>query len=229
MKFKNIALLVIGIGFFGKTNAQKLKTSEDSLAYAMAVTDVIELTKKRGLSTEDFNVKLYLETLKKLLDGKIKVNEGPIKQSASQNLTSQIIQEKMQQIAEKNAAEATAFHEKLKKDPTVTTLPSGLQYKIITAGTGAIPTANNKVNVHYSGALIDGTIFDSSIDRGEPISFPVTGVIKGWVEALQLMPVGSTWMLYIPYDLAYGERGIPNSIIGPKATLVFEVQLIGIE
>jgi FKBP-type peptidyl-prolyl cis-trans isomerase FklB len=110
----------------------------------------------------------------------------------------------------------------------VVTLPSGLQYKIITEGTGAKPQLTDKVKVHYHGTLINGTVFDSSVDRGEPISFPVNGVIAGWTEALQLMPVGSKWELYIPYDLAYGERGAGQQI-GPFSTLIFQVELLDIE
>jgi len=110
----------------------------------------------------------------------------------------------------------------------VVTLPSGLQYKIITEGTGAKPQLTDKVKVHYHGTLINGTVFDSSVDRGEPISFPVTQVIKGWTEALQLMPVGSKWKSAIPYDLAYGERGAGQQI-GPFSTLIFQVELLDIE
>lgn len=109
--------------------------------------------------------------------------------------------------------------------PDVVTLPSGLQYKVLVAGTGAKPTASQTVKVNYEGTLIDGTIFDSSYKRGEPIEFGVTQVIKGWVEGLQLMPVGSTWMLYIPSDLAYGPRGA-GGLIGPNETLIFKVELL---
>lgn len=108
----------------------------------------------------------------------------------------------------------------------VVTLPSGLQYKVITEGTGAKPAASDRVTVHYKGTLLDGTVFDSSIDRGEPATFGVGQVIKGWTEALQLMPVGSKWMLYIPYDLAYGSRD--QGVIKPFSDLIFEVELIDI-
>src|SRR5699024_9791605 len=103
---------------------------------------------------------------------------------------------------------------------------SGLQYEVLEAGEGAIPTANDTVSVHYHGTFIDGSVFDSSVMRGEPAQFPVTGVIKGWVEALQLMPVGSKWKLYVPHELAYGEQGA--GAIPPCATLVFEVELLEI-
>lgn len=113
-----------------------------------------------------------------------------------------------------------------KKDGVVVT-DSGLQYEILTKGEGNVPTRNDKVRVHYTGELIDGTVFDSSVSRGQPAEFPVTGVIAGWVEALQLMPVGSKWRLTIPQNLAYGERGAGASI-PPFSTLVFEVELLDI-
>jgi FKBP-type peptidyl-prolyl cis-trans isomerase FklB len=105
---------------------------------------------------------------------------------------------------------------------------SGLQYEILEEGEGPIPSAGDKVNVHYHGTLINGEVFDSSVDRGKPISFPVTGVIQGWQEALQMMPVGSKWKLYIPYDLGYGSKGAGASI-KPYSTLIFEVELLEIE
>ena len=107
------------------------------------------------------------------------------------------------------------------------TLPSGLQYKILKEGTGAKPTATDSVECNYKGTLINGTEFDSSYKRGQPATFPVTGVIKGWTEALQLMPVGSKWQLVLPPDLAYGARGAGDAI-GPDETLIFEVELLGI-
>jgi len=130
--------------------------------------------------------------------------------------------------AAKNLAAGEAFLAKNKSKPGVVTLSDGLQYKILTKGKGPKPTTNDVVTVHYAGRLIDGTEFDSSYKRGEPISFPVTGVIPGWVEALQLMPTGSTWELYIPANLAYGEQGAPPSI-GPNETLIFKVNLISVK
>jgi FKBP-type peptidyl-prolyl cis-trans isomerase FklB len=124
-------------------------------------------------------------------------------------------------------AEGKAFLEKNAQREEITVTESGLQYEIITEGTGNIPTANNTVKTHYHGTLIDGTVFDSSYERGQPAEFPVNGVIKGWVEALQLMPVGSKWKLYIPYNLAYGERGA-GKVIGPYETLIFDIELIEI-
>lgn len=125
------------------------------------------------------------------------------------------------EAAKAAAADGEAFLKDNALRSEVTVLDSGLQYEIITEGNGEIPTSDKTVRVHYHGELVDGTVFDSSVSRGQPAQFPVTGVIKGWVEALQLMPVGSKWKLYIPHDLAYGERGAGASI-PPFAALVFE-------
>jgi FKBP-type peptidyl-prolyl cis-trans isomerase len=135
--------------------------------------------------------------------------------------------EKAKEAAAKNKTEGEAFLTANKAKEGVVTLPSGLQYKILTAGTGPKPTATDSVVCNYKGTLINGTEFDSSYKRGQPVTFPVSGVIKGWTEALQLMPVGSKWQLFIPASLAYGERG-PGEI-GPNATLIFEVELISIK
>jgi FKBP-type peptidyl-prolyl cis-trans isomerase len=137
-------------------------------------------------------------------------------------------QEKMQAEGATNKKEGDAFLAANKGKEGVVTLPSGLQYKILKEGTGAKPTAGDSVVCNYRGTLINGTEFDSSYKRGQPATFPVTGVIKGWTEALQLMPVGSKWQLFIPPDLAYGERG-PSPEIGSDSTLIFEVELLSIE
>lgn len=127
-----------------------------------------------------------------------------------------------------NKAEGERFLAQNKTKPGVVTTASGLQYKVLKQGNGPKPKAADKVTVHYEGKLIDGTVFDSSLKRGEPISFEVTGVIPGWTEALQLMPVGSTWQLFIPSNLAYGEHPRPGGPIGPNAVLTFEVRLLKI-
>ncbi|HUN61709.1 MAG TPA: FKBP-type peptidyl-prolyl cis-trans isomerase [Candidatus Sulfotelmatobacter sp.] len=131
--------------------------------------------------------------------------------------------------AAKNESAGSAFLAANKAKPGVVTLPSGLQYKVITQGNGPKPMPSDVVECNYKGTLIDGTEFDSSAKRGKPATFPVGQVIKGWTEALQLMPVGSKWELYLPPTLAYGERGTPNGPIGPNETLVFEVELLSIQ
>jgi FKBP-type peptidyl-prolyl cis-trans isomerase len=140
-----------------------------------------------------------------------------------------IVQQFMQQAAEKKGAiakdQGRVFLENNKKAEGVVVTASGLQYKVLASGTGKTPVASNNVTVHYTGKLIDGTVFDSSVQRGQPANFGVGQVIRGWTEALQLMKEGDKWMLYIPYDLAYGERG-QGGQIPPYATLIFEVELI---
>lgn len=138
-------------------------------------------------------------------------------------------QAKAAQEGEANKKEGDAYLAANKGKEGVVTLPSGLQYKILKEGTGPKPTAADSVVCNYRGTLINGNEFDSSYKRGEPATFPVGGVIKGWTEALQLMPVGSKWQLFIPSDLAYGARGTPGGPIGPNSTLVFEVELMSIK
>ena len=137
-------------------------------------------------------------------------------------------QAKMKEAADKNKTGGEAFLAANKSKDGVVTLPSGLQYKILTAGTGPKPTASDSVKCNYRGTLINGSEFDSSYKRGQPATFAVGQVIKGWTEALQLMPVGSKWQLFVPASLAYGERGA-GAEIGPNATLIFEVELLSIE
>ncbi|MDH8702429.1 FKBP-type peptidyl-prolyl cis-trans isomerase FklB [Dysgonomonadaceae bacterium PH5-43] len=162
--------------------------------------------------------------------------DGPestlIKAEEAQMYMMMAIEEVRRQSLEKNNAEAkaenAAFLEKNAKEEGVVTLPSGLQYKVISEGKGAKPAATDEVTVHYHGTTIKGEVFDSSVDRGEPATFPLNAVIPGWTEGLQLMPVGSKYMFYIPYDLAYGAEG-RGGLITPFATLVFEVELLDIK
>lgn len=143
-----------------------------------------------------------------------------------------ILDKFFKELAEKingqNAAVGKAFLEKNKKEEGVIELPSGLQYKVLKEGNGKKPKATDKVRCHYEGMLLDGTVFDSSIKRGEPAVFGVNQVIQGWVEALQLMQEGSKWRLFIPSEMAYGARGAGNSI-PPHATLIFDVELLAVE
>jgi FKBP-type peptidyl-prolyl cis-trans isomerase FklB len=138
-------------------------------------------------------------------------------------------EEKAKVAALENKMKGDAFLAANKTKEGVVTLPSGLQYKVVTQGTGPKPGPEDVVVCNYRGTLVDGTEFDSSYKRGEPIKIPVGQVIKGWTEAIQLMPVGSKWQLYIPSNLAYGERGAPGSPIGPNSALIFDVELISIE
>lgn len=145
----------------------------------------------------------------------------------AQNIINDYFQKLQEQAHAVNIEQGQKFLADNAKRPEVVTLESGLQYEVISAGDGAIPKASDKVKVHYHGTLISGEVFDSSVNRGEPATFGVTQVISGWVEALQLMPKGSKWKLFIPSTLAYGAQGA-GQMIGPHTTLVFEVELIDI-
>lgn len=154
-----------------------------------------------------------------------------IDQEAAQAAMATLSEERNAEVAEMagaKLAEGGAFLEENGARDGVVTTESGLQYEVITAADGPMPTAEDTVVTHYHGTLVDGTVFDSSVERGEPASFPVNRVIPGWTEALQLMPVGSKWRLYVPPGLAYGERGAGGAI-GPNETLIFEVELLEIE
>jgi len=172
---------------------------------------------------KDLNIEEFANAIKAVL-----TNQQP---TLSVEEAQQVLTEYFTKLQEEQVkmfkAEGEAFLTENAKKEGVVTLPSGLQYKVITEGNGNKPTANQQVKCHYEGTLINGAKFDSSYDRNEPAVFPVNGVIQGWVEALQLMPVGSKWELYIPYNLAHGERGAGQSI-PPYATLIFTVELLEI-
>jgi FKBP-type peptidyl-prolyl cis-trans isomerase FklB len=204
-----------------------LSTQKDKASYA------IGLNIGKGLSRDavDVDPKIVLKGLEDALSG-----SKPLLTEDEVNATLMALQEdlrkkqeeKRQALIETNKAQGVTFLAANSKKDGVVTLPSGLQYKILTAGTGPKPTADDTVVCNYRGTLLDNTEFDSSYKRGQPASFAVNRVIKGWTEALQLMPVGSKWQLFIPADLAYGERG-QGPVIGPNATLVFEVELLSIQ
>ncbi len=154
-------------------------------------------------------------------------NQTDMSYEEAQNLINSFFEKLQAEMSEKGQAEGQAFLDANAKRPEVVTLTSGLQYEILTSGDGTVPTSTDSVKVHYHGTTLDGNVFDSSVSRGEPATFGVTQVISGWVEALQLMPVGSKWKLFIPSNLAYGAQGAGQAI-APHATLIFEVELIEI-
>lgn len=178
----------------------------------------------------DIDIDMFIAGLKASLAGQNALSEEEMQASFNEfRTTMQAAQQKKQaEEAEKNKTAGQAFLTENGAREGVTTTPSGLQYEVITAGNGPTPTSTDTVSVHYRGTLLDGTQFDSSYDRGQPATFGVTQVIAGWTEALQLMPVGSKWKVYLPSDIAYGERGAPPKI-GPGAVLIFEVELLGIQ
>ncbi len=193
----------------------------DKLSYALGMSMASNLMNSglREIDVDSF-VKAFTEIMN---------NKTP---SISHQEANQILQDyfskQQDEMLNKNLETGNAFLEENSKKENVTILPSGLQYEILTEGSGVKPKATDKVKCHYHGTLIDGTVFDSSVQRGQPAVFGVNQVIKGWVEALQLMTVGSKWRLFIPSNLAYGENGAGNSI-EPNTALIFEVELLGIE
>jgi FKBP-type peptidyl-prolyl cis-trans isomerase len=208
-------------------NAPAFKTPKDKVSYALGMNIGANLH-RQSIEVDPNLVRQGLEDA--LAGGKTLLSEDEARATLTE-LQSDIRkkqQEKMQQAGEANKKEGDAFLAANKAKDAVVTLPSGLQYKILTSGTGPKPTASDSVVCNYRGTLIDGKEFDSSYKRGQPATFPVSGVIKGWTEALQLMPVGSKWQLVIPSDLAYGERGT-GADIGPNAVLIFEVELLSIQ
>ena len=206
-----------------------LKTQKEKASYALGMKIGGDL-KRQGVGAS-VDAALTARGLKDALSGsKALITEDEEKAALTQ-LQTQVrgqMEAKAHEAGAANRKEGDEFLAANKSKEGVVTLPSGLQYKILKAGTGPKPTANDTVSCNYRGTLINGKEFDSSYKRGQPATFPVNGVIKGWTEALQLMPVGSKWQLFIPSDLAYGDRGA-GADIGPGATLIFEVELLSIE
>lgn len=221
-KRKAILLVVGAMVFINGAFAQKLKTYEDSISYALGVTMAAQL-KPIGIKKDFLNSKIMFKGFATAYDEK----ETSIDVEKATMMLQDFFMKKQQEASDNAKEEGQKFLEENKKREGVITTESGLQYEIITEGTGASPSATDKVTVHYTGTLIDGTVFDSSVERGEPITFALNQVIPGWTEALQLMKVGGKWKIYIPYNLGYGERGA-GDIIKPYSTLIFEVELIGI-
>ena len=201
-------------------SAQKLNNEIDSVSYSLGVN----IGENIKTQFPDIDLKNFEAAIKDVLDD----NKKPsISGAEAQKTIQEYFTKQQAKASESVVEEGRKFLAENSKKENVVTLESGLQYEVIKNGEGAKPTLNDQVTTHYHGTLIDGTVFDSSVERGEPASFPVSGVIKGWTEALQLMNVGSKWRLFVPYDLAYGERGAGPKI-GPFTTLIFEVELISI-
>jgi FKBP-type peptidyl-prolyl cis-trans isomerase FklB len=204
-----------------------LKTPKDKFSYALGMNLGASLHKQ----SVDVDPNIVAQGLRAALAGGktlLTQEEAQAALTEVQNELRKKQQEKMQVAGEANKKEGEAFLASNKAKEGVVTLPSGLEYKILKEGTGPKPTASDSVVCNYRGTLINGTEFDSSYKRGQPATFPVNGVIKGWTEALQLMPVGSKWQLFVPSSLAYAERGAGGDI-GPNATLIFEVELLSIQ
>mgnify|MGYP000554950230 FL=1 len=221
------AIVAMGITSCGDSHkSASLKTAADSVSYAIGISTGAGYKENlKTLPGDPANVD-------DLIAGFIQAIKGD---SSAMKMTPQAAQaygqtyfmEASARDAKKTKEEGEKFLAENKSKKDVFTTESGLQYQVVTEGTGDKPTATDKVKVHYTGTLLDGTKFDSSVDRGEPMEFPVNGVIKGWTEVLQLMPVGSKYIVWIPSDLAYGERGAGQDI-KPNSTLKFEIELLEI-
>ena len=216
---KNILSLILIMGITS-INAQNLNTEMEKVSYSLGV-NVAKSVKNQGLTSIDS------EAIAQAFTDVFEGNELKISEQES-NLVLQDYFGKLAKEAQSANVEAgQKFLAENAKRNGVTTTATGLQYEVLTEGSGDSPKETDKVTVHYHGTLIDGTVFDSSVERGQPATFPVNGVIPGWIEALQLMKPGAKYKLFIPSNLAYGERGAGGSI-GPNATLIFEVELISI-
>ncbi len=231
MKFtKSIFALILGLLIWGCGGVQEKKsvtTFEEQSSYAIGNRIGTDMKGQKI----DLDLVAFYTGLKHGFEGSEALITPAVADSILRKLQ-QMSMEKMQ--AERTAAggkNKEAGEKFLAENATkegITVLKSGIQYKVLESGNGNIPKASDKVRVDYTGRLVDGTVFDSSVERGQPAEFPVTGVIKGWQEVLQLMKEGDKWEVYIPSDLAYGERGEPRANIGPSSTLVFEISLISI-
>jgi len=226
MKLKALTL-ALGLGVFAFSSCDKkvdtnmaLNTTVDSVSYSIGASFGGNLLQN---SLNEVNQDALLAGL----NAALAQEDLRIEPRAGGAIINKFIKELKEKAAEENVAIGKKFLEENKGKEGVVTTESGLQYKILTAGTGAIPTKEQEVKVHYRGTTLDGKEFDSSYKRKEPATFLPTRVIKGWTEALTLMPVGSKWELYIPSDLAYGARGA-GANIGPNSTLIFEVELLEI-
>ncbi|MBD3670738.1 MAG: FKBP-type peptidyl-prolyl cis-trans isomerase [Gammaproteobacteria bacterium] len=208
---------------FSVLAADKPDTSKERISYTLG----IQLGQNFKQDNIDLDLDHFVQALEDVLQGRQSKLSNQEMQQAMMALREQK-QKEMAKLAEDNKKAGAAFMDKNRKADGVKETASGLQYKVIKPGDGAKPTLQDTVTVHYRGTLIDGTVFDSSYKRGEPATFPLQGVIKGWQEALQMMKVGGKWMVYIPANLAYGAQAA-GPTIPPNSTLVFEVELLDIK
>jgi len=199
----------------------KLKTQSDSVSYCLGIA-LGENLKQGDIGA--INSDIFGKAIGRVTNG----DSVNISKTDAETYLRNYMMARFEAKKKKSLDDGRKFLEENKKNAGVVVLPSGLQYKVITEGTGAMPKANDKVKVHYHGTLTNGKVFDSSVQRGEPIELGVSQVIKGWTEALQLMKVGSKWTLYVPSELAYGENPQQGGPIGPNEVLIFEVQLLDI-
>lgn len=220
-KTLTICLLAAIIGISTNIKAQESMTQEEKISYALGASNG-EYFKQQGIEVK---VDAFVKGFRDGLAGTNQFTQAEMEQIF--NEFQQMMQKKQNSIVEEEKAKGAAFLAENKKKEGVIETASGLQYKVVTMGTGAKPSATDRVKVHYHGTLLDGTVFDSSVERGEPITFGLNQVIAGWTEGVQLMPIGSKFIFYIPSNLAYGDRAAGS--IKPGSTLIFEVELLDIE
>lgn len=218
---KKLLTMSAAFTLFGVYAQAQFKNEPQKVSYALGL-DIARNV--QGANIDSLDVEMMIEGLRDAMKG------NPTKMTAdeTQQVISTYLGRKNQEkgaLLQKKGQEFLAANAKRKG---VITLPSGLQYEVIREGKGKKPTVSDQVTTHYTGTTIGGKVFDSSVQRNEPATFPVSGVIKGWTEALQLMPAGSKWKLYIPYNLAYGEQGVSEDI-GPYETLIFELELLEVK
>jgi FKBP-type peptidyl-prolyl cis-trans isomerase FklB len=213
-----ISASLLAFPLFGQEKSPQLKDQKDKVSYSIGMQIGFNL----GRQKVDINPDILAAGIKDAIAGKPQLTADQVKDIMAQ--FEKDMEQKQKELGEKNKTEGAKYLEENKKKSGVKTTASGLQYKVIKDGTGTQPKATDMVTVNYRGTLIDGTEFDSSYKRGQPATFPVNGVIKGWTEALQLMKQGSKYQLFIPSTLAYGERAMGPDI-GPNSTLIFEVEL----
>jgi FKBP-type peptidyl-prolyl cis-trans isomerase len=222
-----IFLMIIGMSCqqSGSVKNVKLETEADSAGYAIGI--LVGTNNKQQVENAPGGADINLDAMVAAFSAASKGEEGAMTTEEADQIIRRFFETAGEKEGQSNLEAGNAFLEENKSREGVNTTASGMQYEVITEGTGPKPSAEDRVRVHYHGTLIDGTVFDSSVDRGEPAVFGVGQVIPGWTEALQLMPVGSKWKIYLPSDLAYGERGA-GADIGPNTTLIFEVELLEI-
>ncbi|MDD4108580.1 MAG: FKBP-type peptidyl-prolyl cis-trans isomerase [Prolixibacteraceae bacterium] len=203
----------------------KLESAADSAGYAIGI--LVGSNNKQQINSVPGGKEINLEAMNYGFSQATLEKEGNITMEEADEILRNYIDKASAVAGQSNLEAGNSFLEENRKRDGVTVTGSGLQYEILKEGTGSKPTSEDQVRVHYHGTLLDGKVFDSSVDRGEPVVFGVTQVIPGWTEALQLMSEGSKWKIYLPSELAYGERGAGGDI-GPNSTLIFEVELLEI-
>ncbi len=223
MKRSVVAVAAALLGTHLTASALELNTQEQLLSYTLGV-QVAQNLKAQGIKVDVATFSAALE--------QVQAGESPVLSVEEMTQTLEIARNTMTSVQQVRAEAALAtgreFQARNKAREAVTTLPSGLQYEVLQAGAGESPSADSKVTVHYVGTLVDGTVFDSSVARGEPVTFPVNGVIPGFREALRLMQPGAKWRVVIPSELGYGPQGAGENI-GPNETLIFDIELLSID